>query len=405
VKHIYAISLLVLWATLLSAQNPRKNLEQQKKRVEADIAYTNSLIAKTKSEQKVSLDNLNLIQANLVSRREYIGQMDKLLANLSAEIVSQQQKIATLYDELARLKENYAKMLNFAYRNRLPYTQLMYVLGSEDFSQAYRRIVYLKAYSSHRINHAKSLARQSDTLKSSLSALQVKKAEQQLLFNQKTIEALALDAEEKEYQLTIQTLKTREKELLRDLEAKKKQAQQLNKQVQNAIAEETRREEVRRREIEKKNKEMAAKALADERTLTLKFEDQRGKLPVPVAQSVVVTHFGDYNHPVLKGIKVTSNGIDLSTTEGAVVSVVADGVVRRIFTTGSVTSMLIQHGQYYTVYTHLNGITARVGDIVSAGQPIGLVTSAPNSNRAILHFELWKQAAKHNPEEWLSKRK
>ncbi|MDR1417114.1 MAG: peptidoglycan DD-metalloendopeptidase family protein, partial [Prevotellaceae bacterium] len=390
--------------TTLAAQSAIQNLEQQKKQIEADIAYTNSLIAKTQSEQKANLDNLNLIQANLVSRQEYIDQIDKLLASLSVEIVNRQKKVALLYDELARLKENYARMLNFAYRNRLPHMQLMYILGSEDFSQAYRRITYLKAYSEHRISQAKSISKQSEELKSELTALKIQKTEQQLLFNQKTIELLALDVEEKEYQSIIYTLQTREKELMQDLEVKKKRALLLNTQIQAAIAEETRREAERRREIEKRNKEMAAKVVADERTLTLRFETQRGNLPVPVARSVVVTHFGVYEHPVLKGIKVTSNGIDLSTTDGAVVSVVADGVVRKIFTTGSVTSLLIQHGLYYTVYTHLKGITVRVGDAVHARQPIGMVTPAPDSDRAILHFELWRQTAKNDPEEWLSKK-
>lgn len=403
-KHTLSILLLILWATSTPAQNAVQNLEQQKSQLEKDISYTNSLIDRAQSEQKANLDNLNLIQANLAMRRKYIEEIDKLLTTISVEIVIKQKTIAILYDELAKIKKNYAKMLNFAYRNRMPYTQLMFILSSDDFDQAYWRITYLKAYSKHRIDQANSISKQSEELKSELSALMVKKAEHQYLLNQKTIELLALDAEEKEYQQTLYALQAKEKELRRDLEAKKRQAAQLNEQIQNAIAEEARREAERRRRIEQKNKEMAAKSVADERTLTLNFEKQQGKLPLPVERSIVVTHFGVYEHPVLKGIKVTSNGVDLSTTDGAVVSVVADGVVRRIFTTGSVTSVLIQHGLYYTVYTHLKGITVRAGDAVHAKQPIGLVAPAPDSPRVILHFELWKQTAKQDPEAWLTKK-
>lgn len=403
-KHSLAILLLILWATSAPAQNAVRNLERQKTQLEKDIEYTNSLINKTQSEQQASLDNLNLIQANLATRRKYIGEIDKQLAAISAEIVVKQQKIAVLYDELAELKKNYARMLNFAYRNRTPYTQLMFILSSEDFDQAYWRLTYLKAYSKHRISQANSISRQSGELKSELSALMIKKSEHQYLLSQKTVEMFALDAEEKAYQSTLYALQDREKELRRDLEAKKKQAAQLNEQIQAAIAEEAHREAERRRKMEQKNKEMAAKVVADEHTLTLKFEKQHGKLPSPVAQSIVVTRFGVYEHPILKGIKVLSNGVDLSTTDGAVVSVVADGVVRSIFPTGSVMSVLVQHGLYYTVYTHLKGITVRVGDAVRAKQPIGLVAPAPNSPRAILHFEIWKQTAKQNPEDWLSRR-
>jgi septal ring factor EnvC (AmiA/AmiB activator) len=394
----------MLWAAAAPAQKTVQNLEQQKKQIERDIAYTNSLIDQTQSEQKATLDNLNLIQANLASRRKYIEDIDKQLATLSGEIVVKQKRIADLYDELAYLKKNYAKMLQFAYRNRMPHTQLMFILSSDDFNQAYWRTTYLKAYSEHRIKQAKNISRQNEALKSELSSLMVKKTEQQYLHSQKTAELLALDAEEQKYQSTISALQAREQELRRDLEAKRRQSALLDAQIQAAIAEEARREAMRRREMEKKSKEMAEKFVTDERTLTRKFEKLHGKLPFPVAQSIVVTHFGVYEHPVLKGIRVTSNGIDLSTTDGAVVSVVADGVVRRVFTTGSVTTVLVQHGLYYTTYTHLRGITVRAGDAVRARQPIGMVAPAPDSPRAILHFELWKQTVKQDPEGWLAKK-
>jgi septal ring factor EnvC (AmiA/AmiB activator) len=411
VKHIVVILLLSLWAAAGVAQNAIKSLERQKKQIEKDIIYTNSLIAQTQSEQKVNLDNLNLIQVNLATRRAYINEIDKLLTALSAEIVDKQKRIAALYDELAYLKKNYAKLLNFAYRNRTPHTQLMFILSSDDFNQAYWRIAYLKTYSEHRINQAKNISQQSEALKSELSTLVVKKTEQQYLLNQKTIEMLALDAEEKEYQATIYALQSKEAELRRDLEAKKKQAALFNKQIQTAIAEEAHREAERRREIEKKNKEMAAKIVADEHALTLQFEKQYGNLPSPLAQSVVVTHFGVYKHPVLKDIMMASNGIDFSTTDGAVVSVVADGTVSGIFTSGPTANVLVRHGTYFTTYSHLKGITVRVGDIVRAKQPIGMVATVPDSPRAILHFELWKQtdrqgypAEKQDPEKWLAKR-
>jgi septal ring factor EnvC (AmiA/AmiB activator) len=394
----------MLWATSTPAQNAVQSLEQQRKQIEKDIAYTSSLIDQTQSEQKANLDNLNLIQANLASRRKYLEEIDKQLAMMAVEIVAKQKTIADLYDELSHLKKNYAKMVRFAYRNRLPHMQLMFILSSDDFNQAYRRITYLRTYSEHRISQAKSISKQSEALKSELSTLIVKKAEHQHLISQKTVEMLALDVEEQKYQSTLAALQARGKELMQNLEAKKRQAAQLNAQIQAAIAEETRREADRRRELEKKNKEMAAKFVADKRLLTLKFERQQGNLPLPVAQSVVVTHFGVYDHPVFKEVKLVSNGIDFSTTDGAVVSVVADGVVCLIFNSGLSTNVLVQHGLYYTFYSNLKGITVRVGDAVRAKQPIGLVAPAPDSPHAILHFELWKQTTKQDPEEWLARR-
>jgi septal ring factor EnvC (AmiA/AmiB activator) len=400
------LSLLLHGLLLMAQTNSLSKLEQQKKQVESDIAYTNSLIDKTKSEQKASLDNLNLIQTNIGSRKELIANIDKQLIILSAEIANKQKKVAMLHDDLAKLKENYAKMITFAYRNRNTYAQLMFILAADNLNQAYRRLSYLKAYSDYRVKQARNISEQSEAITRELAILKVKKAEQEYLLGQKTIELVALDIENKQYQITLESLQTREKELRNDLEEKKKLAAKLNKQIEDAIAEEVRREEVRRRDVEKRSKAEAVKMAEAEVQANSKFEKLRGRLPMPVAKGVIVTRFGIYDHQVLKGIKVISNGIDISTDDGAVVSVVADGVVRRIFITGAVTSVLVQHGLYYTVYTHLKAVTVQAGEVVRARQPLGLVTLAPDSDRAILHFELWKQTVKpipQDPEQWLAK--
>lgn len=407
-RKIYVLILLLSSLSLAAQTNSVKRLEQQKKQVESDIAYTNSLIDRTKSEQKASLDNLNLIQSNIVSRKELILSIDGQLAILSLEIADKQKRVAMLYDDLAKLKENYAKMVNFAYRNRNTYTQLMYILAADDLNQAYRRMSYLKTYSDHRIKQARNITLQSEAINRELSTLKVKKAEQEYLLSQKTVELVALDVEERLYQATLVDLQAKESELRRDLEAKRRQAAKLNSQIEDAIAEEVRREEARRREVERKNKAAAVKMVEAEVADNIKFEKQRGRLPMPVAQGVIVTRFGVNDHPVLKGIKVASNGIDISTSSGAVATAVADGVVSKIFTIGAETSIMVRHGAYYTVYTHLKAITVRVGDEVRARQPIGLVMPPPDSDHAILHFEVWRQTVKQkpesqNPELWLAR--
>jgi septal ring factor EnvC (AmiA/AmiB activator) len=379
-----------------------KDMERQKKQLEQDISYTNSLIDRTKAEQKTSLDNLSLVKTNIDSRKTLVSNIDKQLILIGFEIAERQKRIATLYEDLARLKEDYAKMINFAYRNRNAYTQVMYILASEDINQAYRRISYLKSYSDYRIDQAKTISQQSEKLNVEINALKISKIEQELLLGQKNLEIVSLDVEEKSYQNILAGLENRERELLRDLDSKKRQAAQLDKQIENAIAEEARKEAERRREAERRSKESATRMAANEQVLNAVFEKNKGKLPMPVFKGVVVTHFGVYDHPVLKGIRVTSNGIDISTDPRAVVAVVADGVVRKVFSTGSVTSVLIQHGQYYSVYTHLSSVSVQSGDNVRVRQPIGLVDASSSGDRSILHFELWKQTVKLDPEQWLS---
>jgi septal ring factor EnvC (AmiA/AmiB activator) len=379
-----------------------QTLEQQKKQVESDIAYTNSLISQTKSEQQASLENLNLIQVNISSRKEMLANIDKQLVIIAKQIAERQKKVAELHDDLARLKESYAKMLLFAYRNRTSHTQLMYILSSESISQAYRRTLYLRTYSEHRVKQAKAIATRSEELNVELIALSRSKAEQESLLGQKTHELMALDDEEKKYQAALQDLQAREKELWRTLDSKKRQAAKLNMQIESAIAEEAKREIERRKAAEKKEKGRAIKLAVDEQERTARFEKQRGRLPMPVAKGVITTRFGVYEHPIHKGIKISSSGIDITTTDGMPVLVVADGVVRRIFTTDLGTSVMVQHGLYYTVYTHLRAIAVVAGDVVAAKQQIGVVTHEPDNDRAILQFQLWRQTTKQDPEQWLA---
>jgi septal ring factor EnvC (AmiA/AmiB activator) len=401
--HLRPILLLILTPLLALAQpSSIQTLEQQKKQVESDIAYTNSLISQTKSEQQASLENLNLIQVNITSRKEMLANIDKQLVIIAKQIAERQKKVAELHDDLARLKDSYSKMLLFAYRNRTSHTQLMYILSSESVSQAYRRTLYLRTYSEHRVKQAQAIAARSEELHAELIALNLSKAEQEKLLGQKTHELMALDDEEKKYQAALQNLQAREKELWRTLDSKKRQAAKLNMQIESAIAEETRREIERRKAAEKKEKGRATKLLADEKERTAKFEKQRGRLPMPVAKGVITTHFGVHEHPIHKGIKLPSGGVEITTTDGTPVFVVAEGVVSRIFTTDFGTSVMVQHGQYYTVYTHLRSISVTAGDIVSAKQQIGLVTHEPDTNRAILDFQLWKQTTKQDPEPWLA---
>lgn len=402
-KIFYSILLVIaIGNNLYAQQNVIKDLEQQKRQIEKDIAYTSSLIDQTKEDQKTSIDNLNLIKKNIESRRELVQSIDKQLVAISIEISEKQKRIAALYDDLTKLKDNYSKMVLFAYRNKNMYTQVMYILASDDLNQAYRRMSYLKAYSEDRMEHARKINAQSDKISTEISSLQVTKAEQEYLLSQKNLELASLDIEEKTYEATLEDLKTKERELLRELETKRKQAAKLDRQIENAIAEEARREAERRREAELKSKAEAARLAANEQAATTKFERMRGKLPMPVSKGVVVTRFGIYNHPVLKGIKVTSNGIDISTDNKAIVYVVAEGVVRRVFSTGSTTSVLVQHGLYYTVYTHVDNVTVKAGDVVYARQPIALVDQSHANDRSVLHFELWRQTVKQDPEKWLS---
>ncbi|MGL4908942.1 MAG: murein hydrolase activator EnvC family protein [Bacteroidales bacterium] len=403
-KQIFLFCFILMIIAVSSfAQKKVNSLQQQKKKIESDISKTNLLINKTKSEQKLNIESLSLVQNNISSRKTLISTIDKYLAILSNEIEKKTKRITELQENLVVLKDNYANMVVFAYRSRNTYQQLMYVFASENISQVYRRMSYLKIYSDHRIAQAKEIKKQSESIVSELELLNLKRIEQENLLGQKTKELKSLDSEQAKYQQILTKLQSRQQELTKDLNAKKKQAAQLDRQIENAIAAEARAERERRRVLERKNKKEADKVAKFEKTVSDKFARLKGLLKLPVVNGVIITGFGIHNHPVLKGIKVTSNGIDILSVEGAVVSVVAEGVVRKVFNTGLVTSVLIQHGEYYTVYTYLKSVTVKAGEKLKARQPIGLIQKPSDSDKAILHFELWEQSVKQDPQDWFIK--
>jgi septal ring factor EnvC (AmiA/AmiB activator) len=405
---VIVVLLLMLCCAPLYAQRAIKDMERRKQVMEREIDYISTLISQTKEKQRINIDHLSLLKENISKRRLLLKNIDSQIAMLLKEIERRQQKTQQLTSDMAALKDNYAAMLRAAYRSRNPYEQMMYVLSSDNISQAYRRIIYLKNFSDAIVAHSHKIERQNKELTEEIAALQKSKDEQESLMEQKKTELAELDNEIKNYERISAVLKSQQASWLREMEKKKQEAAQLNRQIEAAIAEETRREAERQKyERErlaaemKKYKGRTGAAPKPAANTESRFEKLKGTLKMPVNQGVIVTHFGVHNHPVFAHIHVTSNGIDISTSDGAEVKVVADGIVSKIFTTNSVTSILVQHDVYYTVYTHLTNINVSIGDMLRSGQKLGIV--ARSEDRTILHFELWKQMEKQDPEAWLAK--
>jgi septal ring factor EnvC (AmiA/AmiB activator) len=419
-KIINVVAVLITSVPLsLIAQNAIRDMERKKQQMERDIAYTSTLINQTQEKQRANIDHLNLLKAKIDKRRALLKSIDSQLLSLSKEIEMRQIKTQQLTSDMVTLKENYAQMLRIAYRSHNSYSQLMYILASDNINQAYRRISYLKKFSDALVEHAQKISTQSKSLTEEILALQKSKTEQEQLLQQEKNEVVALNEDVKNYENVVIILKRQETALMRDLEIKKQEATLLNRQIEAAIAEETRRELERQKREREHQERIEQERLAAElkknkgNVITIppkptstaiesRFEKLKGTLKMPVMQGIIVTQFGVHTHPVFPHIHVTSNGIDISTDVGAIVNVVAEGVVRKIFTTNSVTSILVQHDVYYTVYTHLDNVKVQTNDMVRAGQPLGTVEAS--NDRAILHFEIWKQLEKQDPEAWLIKK-
>lgn len=396
--NIGSVLIALLFAGSVFGQT-KEELEQRRDKLIKQIAYTNSLIKETQSNQKLTQNQLALLQEQIKLREELIFTINSELNDLGQEIKKNKAEIGALEHELAGLKKEYAKLIQFAYQNRSAYDKLMFVFASGDFNQAYKRLKYLQQYSSYRKRQAASIEEKRVQLEEVNKMLSIrKKAKERLLIDQ-TREKNKLFLDKSQQNKLLSNLKQQERKLKRELRKQEKDKEKLNQEIQRIIKEEI--------EAEKRKNQGVYALTPAAKELSNEFEANKGKLPWPVKQGVITSKFGKQRHPVLKQITIENNGIDISTNKGAQVLSIFHGEVVSVFTiSGAGKSVMVNHGAYRVVYTNLQEVFVAKGSKIKVGDVIGKVlTNTEQKTEA--HIEIWKISNagvnKENPENWLLK--
>jgi septal ring factor EnvC (AmiA/AmiB activator) len=380
------------------AQNKRKVLEQKKNRLKSDIAYKNTLLKKTEKEKKSSLNRLILIEGKISKRQELIATMSSEIKLINQNILENQELIASMERDVKALKEEYARMIQFAYRNRSSYDKIMYIFASDNFNQAYKRVRFLQQYSAFRIKQTEDIARLEEVLKQKNADLLAERAEKETLIQNQKQEQQKLAAEKNEQQQTFASLQSQEEELRKEIKAKQKEQEQLQLAIKKAIEEEISL-------AQKKSGNKGGWALTPEATmLANSFNANKGKLPWPVENGTITDRFGVHAHPVLKNLKVRNNGVGISTNEGASARAVFDGTVLSInIIPGSGKAVMISHGNYISVYGNLKEVYVAKGDVIKRKQILGVINT--DKDKTELQFEIWNgnDLVALNPSLWLYK--
>lgn len=410
----------------LTAQNSAKvkELERQRKKALEEIEMTNQLLSETKRTTENSLNRLNLLSQQILSRRRVINLLNQEIGTLNTQIRRQNQEIDKLGKELKEKQANYAKSARGLYKRRSSQDKLLFILSAESFSQAMRRMRYLREYADWQKRQAGLITEQRKEITRKQEALRKTLGEKQALLATRETETEKLQTEEISRKEEVQQLNKKQRDLQAVLKKKKKQADALNRQIEKQIAAEIARaereraaQEAKRRAAAKKNKtpeELPEERVAavkggyamtkEERKLSDDFAGNRGRLPFPVSgRYTVVSRFGEQQHQELKYVRMNNNGIDLQVQPGTEARTVFNGVVTRVFVVpGYNNSVIIRHGNYLTVYANLSEVYVKAGDKVTTRQPIGRIYSdSEDGNTTILHFQLWKEKTKLNPLPWL----
>lgn len=400
-----AVAIAVLTGISTAGQNTSSQ-ESRKAALEKEIAILNKQLNENSRKSQTALANLTLLQKKVSTRRKLLSESELEIANITNRIRVKEDSLKRLQDRLDTMSLYYNRLVKNAYRNRDSKVWFLYILASQNMGQAYRRFGYLKNLSGNLNNQAVKLRETREEVEKQKEELEDIKSRAIALRAQRQSDLKTLQSEESDSQKLISTLKRDRKQYQNQLAQKRKQVEALNREIQRIIQEAMRKAETAGKgktggtSTAKKGSTTTTKKDEIDYTLAKSFESNKGRLPWP-ADGPVVEAYGQHPHPVYKTVMMPFNyGWTIALDPGTSVKAVFDGVVSQVIVQpGFNQCVLVQHGNYFTFYCKLTGVSVRAGDKVKTGQVLGKVDTIAGETQ--LHFQLWQGRTPQNPQSWL----
>ena len=369
--------------------------EQKKERLEREIELINRQLSSTDAKSRSALATYGLVSKKVSNRQALLQESRRKEKECADKIYLKQKEINKLQEDYDTLAAHYDRLVLGAYKNRDAKIWYMYILASEDLSQAYRRYGYFKSLASQIGEEARRMEDARAKLEAERDELQKLRAEQKIVTQNTQKELGKLQSEQAESKALVGKLKKEKSRYQKELAAKKKQVEALDREIARLVREAMRGGTASAGNAGKKSN----KTVIDEK-LAAEFSKNRGKLPWP-ADGPVVDAFGERYHPVYKNVKLPkNNGVGIALKPGTSVKCVFDGVVKQVLVMpGYNQCVLVQHGNYFTFYCKLKNVVVKSGQKVKTGQDIGTVDTINRETQ--LHFQIWKDTTPQDPELWL----
>jgi septal ring factor EnvC (AmiA/AmiB activator) len=382
---ILPLLMMFLFSTVGLAQSA-SDLEKRVNKLQEDIKTSQNLLKQTSKNKETTLQEVELLQAQIKQRDDLIATYNKQLDNLNKSTKAYKSDINNLQNELQKSRQEYAELLEIAYRNRNNINNLIFIFSSDDFNQAIRRMRYLQQFQDLLKHKMQEIDDTKADIKKRIDRNEADKKRIEALKNEQNKQREALNKDKKALNDKVAKLKKQEKKIKKEISQKEKETKELQARIKKIIA-----DEVAKRK---------ADATVDTK-LSATFESNKGKLPWPVAKGVVTKKYGNNPHPTQSKVVVFNNGIDISTEQGADALCVFDGQVSTVFNTGLTNVVMVRHGLYFTLYANLDKVYVKNGDKVKTGQKLGLIHTGSSDNVTTLHFEVWNDKNNTNPGLWL----
>ncbi len=398
-KYLLFIFIVFISVQTSAQKSKRQKLEARRVQLQKDKIYINALLSNAKRKENNLVNELKDIKDKINISEDIIGAITNETKELGNEIYLNQLEINKNKRALESLKKEYAKMIYKSYKSKSQNSRMMFLLSSENFLQAFKRFQYMKQYNAYRKKQGVEIQEKTMELQTLTDSLKIKKNLKQALLSDKKQEQSVIEKEKKTQEGLLSQVKQKENKYKRQIRGFIKEEKRINAQIDKLI----------RDAIAASNKKAgkssssATFALTPKaKELAAKFELNKGKLDWPVERGFVSTFYGKQPHPVVKSLTIQSNGVRITTNKGSKARAIFSGTVLAIqIMTGNKKAVLIQHGNYITVYKNLENVIVKKGDNVKIKQIIGTIFTDKITGKTILDFVLSKNATTQNPANWI----
>ena len=398
-KNIYIKILLIilLIPQIFVAQTQKiSELESKRKILKEEILKINSLLIDNSKKKKNAFSDLENLTFKIIRKEELIKLTNQQINLLNSDVKKNEEKIEKLNIEILRARKDYAKMIFNSYKSRLKESRLMFLLSSQNFLQAFKRSQYFDQFSKSRREIASSIQSNVKNVKAANDTLKIKISQKEYLIESNENEKKKLSNEKKDQNNLINSLSKRESSYKKQINDKQKQALLLDKEIDRLIKEAI-------RESNKNSSSTIFSLTPEGRALSESFSNNKGNLPWPVERGIVIQKFGLQTHPVVRTTKIKSNGIVIATSIDANVRTVFKGKVLSILKfKGSNLTVLIQHGNYISVYKNLSKVYVNKGQDVESLEIIGQVFSNNSDSKTTLQFSIFNNTTALDPYLWIA---
>ena len=384
---IYLLSIVLLPLSLYGADNV-KDLQKKQKKLQQEIEQTNKMLKQTKRDESATLNKLQLIGQNIKNQKKLINTLDNEITALNREMNHLTKTRDSLQNVLEAHKTDYARLVRQSHYARMQQSPLLFLLSSDSFQQLARRARYLQEFAHFRQEQVRRIENTQREIETQNELLQTNKQNKQTVLSSKKREQENLKRDERKQQTMLTKLKSKEKDLNKQLKQQQKKVNELNKKIDNLV---------------KKQASSTTTLTKEQKLLAGGFEANKGRLPWPVEKGIISGHFGKQQHPVYSQVTMDNKGIYLQTTAGSKARAVYKGEVTSCFMIANTYAVIIQHGNYRTVYSNLSKLNVKQGDKVDTKQTIGTIfTDAEQDQKTELYFQIYKDRDILNPELWIA---